>query len=389
MPQIPARLPLNTRATSSIFELCDFSSELGQGFLFSLHAGVTGRPCMKRGVSPSNPRYNRKTMGETIDGSILKYLDYLRLQRNASPHTLRNYESDLQQFLAHLTHTPEGEPRSEPELEQIDNLTIREFLGILYQRGNKKASVARKLATLRSFMKFLSVQGFVQANPARNVSSPKLESRLPDYLTVDSVTDLIEAPDTSSDLGKRDRAILELLYSSGLRASEVVGLNLGDISLGEGLLRVVGKGRKERIVPFGKRAAEALEDYLKVRNRCIKAPQPTRPKGNPPGEAWFLSYRGRRLTSRSIGHIVDHHVGRLAQKLKVHPHTLRHTFATHMLSAGADLRAIQELLGHESLSTTQKYTHVSVEQLVRVYQSCHPRSGTGGKRGRSPVSQDR
>jgi len=315
-------------------------------------------------------------MAEAIGGSISKYLDYLRLQRNASPHTLRNYESDLQQFLAYLTHTPEGQPRPEPELEQIDNLTIREFLGALYQKGNKKASVARKLATLRSFMKFLSAQGSIQANPAKNVSSPKLESRLPDYLTVDSVTDLIEAPDTASDLGKRDRAILELLYGSGLRASEVVGLNLGDISLGEGLLRVVGKGRKERIVPFGTRAAEALDDYLKVRNRCMKTPLPTKSAGSKPsGEAFFLSYRGRRLTSRSIGHIVDHHVGRLAQKLKVHPHTLRHTFATHMLSAGADLRAIQELLGHESLSTTQKYTHVSVEQLVRVYQSCHPRAG--------------
>ncbi len=315
-------------------------------------------------------------MAETIAGSIPKYLDYLRLQRNASPHTLRNYASDLQQFLDYLTHTPEGAPRPEPELEQIDNLTIREFLGVLYQKGNKKASVARKLATLRSFMKFLSAQGFIEANPAKNVSSPKLDSRLPDYLTVDSVTGLIEAPDTASDLGKRDRAILELLYASGLRASEAVGLNLGDISVGEGLLRVVGKGRKERITPFGRRAAEALENYLRVRNQSIKAPLPTKPKaGKPSGEALFLSYRGRRLTSRSIGHIVDHHVVRLAQKLKVHPHTLRHTFATHMLSAGADLRAIQELLGHESLSTTQKYTHVSVEQLVRVYQLCHPRAG--------------
>ena len=321
-------------------------------------------------------------MADTIGESISKYLDYLRLQKNASPHTLRNYASDLQQFFLFLTHTPEGNPRPAPELEQLDNLTIREFLGALYQRGNKKASVARKLATLRSFMKYLSVQGSIQSNPSRNVSSPKLESRLPDYMTMDSVADLIEAPDTDSDLGKRDRSILELLYGSGLRVSELVGLNLGDISLAEGLLRVVGKGRKERIVPFGSKAAEALQEYLKVRNRSLRAPQPAKTKGSKiSGESLFLSYRGRRLTGRSVGHIVDHHVGRLAQKLRVHPHTLRHTFATHMLSAGADLRTIQELLGHESLSTTQKYTHVSVEQLVRIYQSCHPRAGRKSRGG--------
>jgi integrase/recombinase XerC len=316
-------------------------------------------------------------MKESLGFWIANYLDYLRLQRNASPHTLRNYGSDLGQFFDFLTHTPEGEPRAEPELDQIDNLTIREFLGILYQRGNKKASVARKLATLRSFLKFITAEGSIESNPARNVSSPKLESRLPDYMTLDSVTDLIEAPDTTSDYGKRDRCILELLYGSGLRVSELVGLNLGDISLSEGLLRVVGKGRKERIVPFGNRAAEALKEYLSVRGRKIKSRPPEHArKGATSGEAVFLNFRGGRLTGRSIGNIVDRHVSKLAQRLKVHPHTLRHTFATHMLSAGADLRAIQELLGHESLSTTQKYTHVSVEQLVRVYQSCHPRAST-------------
>jgi integrase/recombinase XerC len=320
-------------------------------------------------------------MKEPLGFWISNYLDYLRLQKNASLHTLRNYESDLRQFLDYLTHTPEGEKRAEPELDQIDNLTIREFLGVLYQRGNKKASVARKLATLRSFMKFLTVQGSVQCNPAKSVSSPKLESRLPDYMTLDSVTDLIEAPDTVSDFGKRDRCILELLYGSGLRVSELVGLNLGDISLSEGLVRVVGKGRKERIVPFGTRAADALRDYLAVRGGKIRGTPPAQArKGKPSGEAVFLNFRGGRLTSRSIGNIVDRHVGGLAQRLKVHPHTLRHTFATHMLSAGADLRAIQELLGHESLSTTQKYTHVSVEQLVRVYQSCHPRATTKKRR---------
>jgi integrase/recombinase XerC len=319
-------------------------------------------------------------MKKTLASWIEKYLGYLRYQRNASPHTLRNYASDLQQFLYYLTTTPEGEQRPAPELDQIDNLTIREFLGVLYQKTNKRSSVARKLATIRSFMKYLSVQGAIPTNPAKNVASPKQEKHLPEFMTADTVVALIEAPDIKTERGKRDRAILELLYASGLRVSELVGLNLGDIALGEGLLRVVGKGRKERIVPFGGRAAEALQAYLQVRRERIRlrktdklqskiVAQPSRT-----GEAVFLSYRGKRLTGRSVGHIVDHHIGQLAERLKVHPHILRHTFATHMLNAGADLRAIQELLGHESLSTTQRYTHVSMEQMIRVYESCHPRA---------------
>jgi len=313
-------------------------------------------------------------MADTLASWIEKYLEYLRYQRNASSHTVRNYSSDLQQFYSFLTHTPDGKERPAPELEQIDNLTIREFLGALYQKSNRKSSVARKLATLRSFMKYLSVEDAIQNNPAKIVASPKQENRLPEFMTIDAVTGLIEAPDTSMVSGKRDRAILELLYGAGLRVGELVGLNLGDISLGEGLVRVVGKGRKERIVPFGSRAAEALRDYLQVRAKRMKANKlPAKAKASA-AEAVFLNNRGGRLTSRSVGYLVDHHVGKLAQKLRVHPHTLRHTFATHMLGAGADLRAIQELLGHESLSTTQKYTHVSVEQLIRVYQSCHPRA---------------
>jgi integrase/recombinase XerC len=228
-------------------------------------------------------------------------------------------------------------------------------------------------------MKYLSVQEVIHANPAKIVASPKQEMRLPDYMTLDAIVSLVEAPDTSTDLGKRDRAILELLYAAGLRVGELVGLNLGDISLGEGLVRCVGKGRKERIVPFGRRAAESLESYLQVRGKRIKIGSLQTKELMPAAEAVFLNFRGGRLTGRSVGNIVDHHVGKLAQRLKVHPHTLRHTFATHMLSAGADLRSIQELLGHESLSTTQKYTHVSVEQLVRVYESCHPRAKKQGR----------
>lgn len=303
-----------------------------------------------------------------LESWIGKYLEYLRYQRNASPHTLRNYESDLRQFVECLTGSSEDSPRPAPALAQIDNITVREFLGSLHRKGNSKSSVARKLATVRSFFKFLLLQGVISSNPFRLVSSPKLDSRLPDCMTVDAVSELMDAPDTATDAGKRDRCILEFLYGSGLRVSELVGLNLGDISLGESLLRVVGKGRKERIVPFGSRAAEALHVYLGIRGKWLR-PHPHRG-----ADALFLNMRGGRLTTRSIGNIVDAHVGNLAQRLKVHPHTLRHSFATHMLSAGADLRSIQELLGHENLSTTQKYTHVSVEQLVRVYRSCHPRA---------------
>jgi integrase/recombinase XerC len=309
-------------------------------------------------------------MDSPLRSWISEYLSFLRYQQNASSHTLRNYESDLSQFLDYLTHTPAGEPRTEPELSQLDNITIRDFLASLYARGNAKSSVARKLAAVRSFMKFLSGQDVIPANPAKVVATPRQEKRLPAYLQVDAVVELIESPDDTTVLGKRDRCILELLYATGVRAGELVGLDLGDIDLAGGVLRVLGKGRKERVVPFGSKARQALENYsafrpelLRGRHRAIRA------------EAVFLNAHGGRLTTRSIGNIVGRYVTQTAQKLKVHPHTLRHTFATHMLNAGADLRAIQELLGHASLSTTQKYTHVTTEQLVRIYKSCHPRAG--------------
>jgi len=329
---------------------------------------------------------------------IEEFLAYLQYQRNASRHTLRNYRSDLEQFHHHLTHFPDGAPRPEPELTQVDNLTIREFLGALYHRRNRKSSVARKLASIRSFFKFLSAQGAIPSNPAKVVASPRQEGHLPEHLMLGAVVELVESPDSQTTLGKRDRAILELLYAAGLRVSELVGLDLDDVDLREQLLRVLGKGRKERIVPFGKKAAEALQAYLQARPDLMKASSAGRHEGRPAVDksgrtrrgsaaglvaqgktekaqnAVFLNFRGARLSGRSVGYIVDRYVGLLAQRLKVHPHTLRHTFATHMLNAGADLRSIQELLGHESLSTTQKYTHVSAEQLVRVYRECHPRA---------------
>jgi integrase/recombinase XerC len=204
------------------------------------------------------------------------------------------------------------------------------------------------------------------------VASPKQEKLLPEHLSSDAVVELLEMPGGGTALGLRDRAILELFYASGIRVSELVGLDRDDLDLDGGFVRVVGKGRKERIVPFGRKAGDTLRKYLEVQHELCGKQDATGALGT--GRAVFLNNRGRRLTTRGVAVIVDRHVARLAQRLRVHPHTLRHTFATHMLDAGADLRSIQELLGHESLSTTQKYTHVSAEQLVRVYRSCHPRA---------------
>ena len=311
-------------------------------------------------------------MEETLAELIEKFLNYLRAQRNVSPHTLRNYDSDLRQFYLYLTTAPDGEERPAPEIGDIDNLTIREFLGTLYEKHNKKSSAARKLATLRSFLKYLAARDVIRTNPARIVASPKKELRLPDYMTVDTMEELMEIPDANTSAGARDRAILELLYGSGLRVSELVGLDLENVSMTERLARVLGKGDKERVVPFGQKAAAALEEYLVERPALAAKKQQARPRDR---NALFLNMRdGGRLTSRSVGNIVDRYVTLLAKKLKAHPHTLRHTFATHMLDSGADLRAIQELLGHESLATTQRYTHVSVDKLLRVYQACHPRA---------------
>ncbi len=328
-------------------------------------------------------------MADTLKTHIDKFLEYLQYQKNASEHTLRNYSSDLRQFYNHLTRSPEGESRPEPALDQIDNITIREFLSALYQRENRKSSVARKLASLRSFMRFLVVQGVLSNNPAKVVATPRRTKMLPEYLSLDDVIQLIETPEGLTPQGKRDRAILELLYATGLRVGELVGLDMEDIDFGEGLIKVLGKGRKERIVPFGNKAQEALLDYLQAKEAlCFKAVKASDHTGTSlhrakrhraSGAAVFLNRRGGRLTTRSIWNIVDRQIRRMAQRIKAHPHTLRHTFATHLLNAGADLRSIQELLGHESLSTTQKYTHVSMDQLMRVYQSCHPRAKKQGR----------
>ena len=301
---------------------------------------------------------------------IDRFADYLKYQRNASAHTLRNYLSDLEQFYDYLCPKDANGQRRDIDIRQIDHITIREYMAKLYQDKRKKSSIARKLATLRTFFKFLCREQVLELNPARLVSSPRLEKRLPKVISVDEVIHFIETPDTETVLGKRDRAILELLYATGCRVSEIAGMNLDDIDLKHETIRVRGKGRKERFVPFGSKAREALVAYFEVRGSLLaEAPEHKRD-----ARAVFLNYQGTRITTRSIARIIEKYVKQCALTHDISPHSLRHSVATHLLSAGADLRAIQELLGHARLSSTQIYTHVSIDQLMQVYDKSHPRA---------------
>ncbi len=254
-----------------------------------------------------------------------------------------------------------GNGAQDAGVDTVDHLLIRRYLALLH-KSHKKSSIGRKLAAIRAFFKYLLRQGKVAKNPAELVSTPKKEKRVPFHLTIDEVIALVETPKGAELLSLRDRVILETLYSCGIRVSELTGLDLMDLDLDEGLVRVTGKGNKERIVPLGSYARKAIASYLAAR-------------GNPPANApLLLNARGGRLTSRSVGRIVDKYILKLATVKKISPHTLRHTFATHLLEGGADLRAIQELLGHASLSTTQKYTHVSIDRLMEVYDKAHPKA---------------
>lgn len=322
--------------------------------------------------------------------AIEKFLRHLRDERNASPHTLRNYQSDLEQFLFYLS-PPNTNP---PALAKIDHRLIREYLAYLHDQRLEKSSVARKLAALRSFFKFCVREGLLRQNPAGLVATPKLPKRVPAVLSAEEINSFLDsvaqmeaaaderaagslpkrhrpgaAEDESRLLLRRDRAILELLYAAGLRVSELVGLNIEDVDRNEQMLRVRGKGRKERIVPYGSKAQQALEHYWPVRVELLRKARRTGEE-----KAVFLNYQGRRLTTRSVGRIVKKYVRLVNINWDLHPHSLRHAFATHLLADGADLRAIQELLGHRSLSTTQKYTHASIRQLMEVYDKAHPRA---------------
>ena len=304
-------------------------------------------------------------------GLIHQFIHYLSTEKNASPHTCRSYQKDLEQLEDFLKSAgiflgPEGNV----EIEKLDRMAIRRYLSFLHKK-NRKSSIGRKISSLRSFFKYLVREGIVLNNPAKSVATPKAEKYLPTALTVDEAFRMMDSPRTSigrhssdnaSEKELRDWAILELLYSSGIRVGELVGLNLNRLDLDLGIVIVMGKGGKERIVPVGSKAIKALKAYFDERG-AMEGEEPV-----------FLNLRGGRLTARSVGRLVKEYTKHLGIFRKVSPHSLRHTFATHLLDAGADIREIQEMLGHASLSTTQRYTHLSMGKLMEVYDKAHPRS---------------
>jgi len=323
------------------------------------------------------------------------FLAFLRLNRNLSAHTVRAYDGDLSQLLVYMAADCQR-PRSDLQPGDLTRPVIRGFLAELFRRGESRASAARKLAAVRTFLRYLRREGYLDSDPGLLVATPKREQKVPRYLEVDEMVRLLETPDTSTPLGRRDRAILELLYASGLRLSELVGLDLQDVNLTGRLVRVLGKGRKERIVPFNQSASEALRAWLPDREALRaedEGPPPRRPQATGPragrsrpasprprqaaaGEPLFLNYRGTRLSARHVHRLVRRYVAACSARFGISPHAIRHSFATHLLQAGADLRAIQELLGHIRLSTTQRYTHVDAAQLIDVYRRAHPRART-------------
>src|SRR5260370_568994 len=340
-----------------------------------------------------------------MNEAIAKYLEYLRSVKNSSPHTILNYRRDLEQFFVFLS-PPGVRP---PGLTGVTHSIIREFVAHLHDRGLEKSSIARKLAALRSFFKYCVREGHLKENPARLVPTPKLPKRIPPVLSAEEMNDFLNqlggaeqtalAGRRASQKGpllpsasavnlqgrqslsgrageglllRRDRALLELLYAAGLRVSELTGLNLADMEQKERILRVRGKGSKERIVPYGAKAQEALEKYWPVREQLLEQTDRRSGGGGVDGGAGFLRYYGRQLTEHSVGPIVQKQVLLPGHHCDLHPHSLRHAFATHLLADGADLRALQQLLGHQSLSTTQRYTHASIRQLMEIYDKSHP-----------------
>lgn len=320
---------------------------------------------------------------------LAEFLDHLRLNENASTHTVRAYESDLSQFItfvaAHLDRR-----RSELLATDFNQVHIRAFLGDLHKRGNSRSSAARKLAAIRTFGRYMRREGAIEGDPAALVGTPRREQRLPAHLAEAEMSRLLEMPDATTPLGRRDRAIMELFYASGLRLSELVGLGLEDVNLGSRVVRVLGKGGKERIVPFNHTTERALRAWMKDREALVdgirNAGTGMRDAGSGirdprrgvrlrrNAEPLFLNYRGGRLSTRSVDRLVRRYVAACSARFGISPHALRHSFATHLLERGADLRVIQELLGHARLSTTQRYTHVNSAQLIDAYRKAHPKA---------------
>ena len=304
-----------------------------------------------------------------MDGQLSNYIEkfekYLIVEKNASLHTIKNYLIDLRQFTSFLYK--DYYTCSELELEGLDRLAVRSFVSHLYQKGYAGVTMGRKLAGLSSFFKFLCREGYLKTNFAKNIPTPKKIKKLPNFLTVDEVFGLLTLPDKKTFIGKRDQAILELFYGSGLRVSELVALELSCLDTVERIARVKGKGYKERLIPMGRKAAKALEIYLITRSELVEQMKTDT-------TACFLNNRGCVISDRGVRKALTRYIDCSQFAGRVSPHTLRHTFATHLLEAGADLRSIQEMLGHSNLSTTQKYTHVTVDTLIKTYDKSHPRA---------------
>ena len=298
-----------------------------------------------------------------MTGHLAAFVDFLALNRNASPHTVEAYRRDILQYLGSVGRL-KGRAVDQLQPADLDLTSVRAFLGELHKQGQARASAARKLSALRAFGRYLRRERLVDTEPAALAAAPKREQRMPAHLSVEEMARLLEMPDCSTALGRRDRAILELFYASGLRLSELVGLDLEDLNLSARMVRVMGKGRKERLVPFNTAARNAIAVWLKDRAALLRGA----------GDPLFLNARGARLTGRSVQRLVARYVSGCSARFGISPHALRHSFATHLLQYGADLRAIQELLGHVQLSTTQRYTHVKLAQLQEAYRRAHPRA---------------
>lgn len=298
---------------------------------------------------------------------IAYFIEYIKSEKGYSPHTIRNYESDIKQF-SDFVADKRGLKNHYSEIGLIDYMMIREYVGGLFYKC-RRSTIARKLSALKSFFRYLELRGLSQKNPAAEIGTPKLEKHIPVYLSVDEIFVLLNQPDSKKELGLRDLAVIELLYSSGIRVSELVFLDIEKLDFESRLVKVFGKGGKERIIPVGKKAVAVVVDYLKNTEKIRKR----KGYGTRNGPL-FLNYRGERISARSINRIIKKHSRDSGLMTDISPHSIRHTFATHLLDGGADLRSIQEFLGHVSLSTTQKYTHVSIDRLMEVYDKSHPRS---------------
>ena len=324
---------------------------------------------------------DRRHVGADFSRLVTAFLDHLRLNRNASPHTVAAYRSDLFQFID--LAVPDRARRARLKPSHLDLAMIRAYMAELYRQGQSRASVARKLSALRAFVRYMRREGWITTDPASLVVAPKREQKVPAHLSEDEMTRLLEAPDAATPLGRRDRAILELFYASGLRLSELVGLDLEDVNLPSRIVRVMGKGGKETQVPFNGSTERALRTWLHDRALIAVKSQLPKPKSQRrqiptpkihQRDPLFVNARGGRLTGRSVQRSVARYVSGCSTRFGISPHALRHSFATHLLQRGADLRAIQELLGHVQLSTTQRYTHVNAAQLLEVYRKTHPRA---------------